>query len=69
MVLLCPKPEWVAQLPQSKLPDRTDFLTHAHDVPQRIKVWQTAVSQAQQLADEWQAWLQQPDLNQVEPLP
>ena len=69
MVLLCPKPEWVARLPQGKLPDRTDFVTHAHDVAKRIQVWQQAVAQAQQLADEWQAWLQQPDLYDVEPLP
>jgi hypothetical protein len=69
MVLLCPTPEWVARLPQGKLPDRTDFLTHARDVGQRIQVWQTAVAQAQQLADEWQAWLHQPDLNRIEPLP
>ena len=69
MVLLCPQPKWVAQLPQSKLPDRTDFMTYSRDVAQRIRVWQTAVSQAQQLADEWQAWLQHPDVNQVEPLP
>lgn len=69
MVLLCPTPEWVAGLPHAKLPDRTDFVTYSRDVTQRIQVWQNAVSQARQLADEWQAWLERPDVNQVEPLP
>jgi hypothetical protein len=69
MVLLCPSPEWVARLPNAKLPDRTDFTAYAHDVPGRIRVWQTATAAARQLADEWAQWLQHPDPGRVEPLP
>ena len=69
MILLCPSAEWVATLPQSKLPDRNDFLSYAHDVAQRIQIWNRAASAAQQLADEWHDWLQRPDLSRVEPLP
>lgn len=69
MVLLCPTPEWVSRLPNAKLPDRNDFIAYAHDVPQRIRVWQVATAAAQQLADEWAQWLQQPDPSCVEPLP
>ncbi|MEY2622753.1 MAG: hypothetical protein RIT26_2573 [Pseudomonadota bacterium] len=65
MVLLCPTPEWVASLPNAKLPDRTDFTAY-RDVTERIRVWQTAAGAAQQLADEWALWLQNPDPAQVE---
>lgn len=68
MVLLCPTPEWVASLPNAKLPDRTDFGAYAHDVPQRIRVWLAAAGAARQLADEFSQWLQQPDPSRVEPL-
>ena len=68
MILLCPTPEWVAQLPNGKLPDRTDFSAYLHDLPKRIEVWTQAVSAARQLADEWQDWLRRPDLERVEPL-
>ncbi len=68
MVLLCPTPGWVSGLPNGKLPDRNDFSTYARDVPERIRVWNQAARAAQQLADEWQAWLRQPDPARVEPL-
>jgi hypothetical protein len=69
MVLLCPSPEWVAKLPNGKLPDRSDFVNYAHDVPERIRVWSAAAKAAHQLADEWAQWLQQPDSSRIEPLP
>lgn len=56
MVLLAPRPQWVAKLPGGKLPDRTDF-THLN-YAQRVLAWTAAVEQAQALADDWQAWLQ-----------
>ncbi len=69
MVLLCPTPDWISRLPHGKLPDRTDFSAYAHDVPERIRVWSQAARSAQQLADEWASWLQDPDPSRVEPLP
>lgn len=56
VVLLAPNPEWVATLPDRKLPDRTDFRALA--VPDRIRVWTQAVAEAQRLADDWADWLQ-----------
>ena len=66
MLVLAPRPEWVRQLPGGKLPDRTDLqrLDHA----ERMRVWKAAVQAAQQLADEFDAWLARPDLAQVQPL-
>ena len=69
MVLLCPSADWIARLPNAKLPDRTDFTTYAHDVPARIRVWQAATAAAEQLAEEWARWLRDPDPKRVEPLP
>jgi len=56
-VVLAPNPEWVRTLPNGKLPDRTDFTRYGMDLAARVKVWNAAVSAAQQLADEWAQWL------------
>jgi hypothetical protein len=68
-IVLAPDPDWVAQLPGGKLPDRHDFVTYAKDFAGRVSAWSGAVSQSQQLADEWQAWLARPDMDAVQPLP
>jgi len=67
-VVLAPHPDWVRTLPNGKLPDRTDFFRYGSDLSARVRVWQQAVAQSQQLADEWQAWLQHCDPSQVLPL-
>jgi hypothetical protein len=67
-VVLAPNPEWVKTLPNGKLPDRNDFATYGQDLQVRVKVWQTATSASQQLADEFAAWLQKPDLSKVQDL-
>jgi hypothetical protein len=68
MVLLAPNPEWVKTLPNSKLPDRTDFTHYGNDLQARVKVWSTAAAASQQLADEFGQWLREPDVSQVLPL-
>lgn len=68
MVLLAPAPDWVRKLPNGKLPDRTDFSRYGQDVQARARVWNTAVAEAQRLADEWAHWLERPDLRQVQDL-
>ena len=59
-IVLAPNPDWVRTLPNGKLPDRSDFVTYAHDWDARVKVWQQAASASQQLADEFAAWLDKP---------
>ncbi|TXH87267.1 MAG: phospholipase [Rhodoferax sp.] len=61
MVLLAPNPEWVKTLPNGKLPDRTDFTRYGNDLASRVTAWQTATTAAQQLADEFAAWVERPD--------
>jgi hypothetical protein len=68
MVLLAPNPEWVKTLPNGKLPDRTDFTHYGNDLAARVKAWTTACSASQQLADEFAAWLEHPDLARVQAL-
>jgi hypothetical protein len=65
-VVLAPDPAWVKTLPNGKLPDRTDFTRYGTDLGGRVKAWTGAVSQAQQLADELQIWLKNPDMTRVE---
>jgi hypothetical protein len=67
-IVLAPNPAWVAQLPNGKLPDRSDFTRYGTQTAQRVAVWQQAVGASQQLADEWADWLHQPDLGRVMPL-
>ena len=68
LVLLSPSPEWVATLPGSKLPDRSDFKTFADDEAGRQRVWRTAVAQSQQLADEFAGLTQRGSVHAL-PLP
>jgi hypothetical protein len=67
-IVLAPNPEWVATLPNSKLPDRTDFMRYGVDLSARMKVWNAAVSASAQLADEFARWLEKPDPARVEAL-
>lgn len=68
MVLLSPNPDWVRRLPNAKLPDRNDFTHYGTDHVARARVWNTAVAASRQLADEFAAWLERPDMALVQPL-
>ena len=68
MVVLAPNLDWVRTLPNGKLPDRTDFTHYGNDLAGRMRAWNGATSAARQLADEFAAWLERPDMNQVMPL-
>ena len=57
VIVLAPNPEWVATLPNAKLPDRTDFTRYAHDLKGRIAVWQTAVAESERIRDEFAEWV------------
>ena len=68
MVVIAPSPQWVATLPNAKLPDRHDFIHYKNDLAGRVRVWQTAVDESQRLVDELQAWLAKPDMRLVQAL-
>lgn len=67
-LVLAPDREWVARLPNGKLPDRTDFARYGADLQARMKAWNAAAAASRQLADEFAAWLERPDPARVEPL-
>ncbi|MCY4356799.1 MAG: hypothetical protein OXD01_04675 [Gammaproteobacteria bacterium] len=52
VVLLTPSEEFVAGLPGSKIPDRTDV--HAYSEQERLLVWSTVLKESQRLGDEFQ---------------
>ncbi len=68
MVVIAPKPQWVATLPNAKLPDRHDFIHYKNDFAGRVKAWQCAVDESQRLVDELQGWLAKPDMSLVHSL-
>lgn len=49
-VLICPSDEFIAGLPEGKVPDRTDFVRLS--TSKRIAVWRQVVDRCRQLADE-----------------
>ena len=67
-IVLAPDREWIAKLPNGKLPDRTDFPRYGTDLKARMTAWSTAASASAQLADEFAAWVERPDLSRVESL-
>lgn len=67
-IVLAPDPDWVACLPNQKLPDRTDFVSYRNDLAARIRDWTIAISESQRLADEFNEWVTRPDPSRVESL-
>jgi hypothetical protein len=53
VVLLSPRPQWIATLPNGKLPDRGDFKAYGDDAAGRISAWSRALAESQRLADEF----------------
>jgi hypothetical protein len=53
LVLLAPRPEWVATLPNAKLPDRSDIKSYGEDIAGRQRDWRRALAESQRLADEF----------------
>jgi hypothetical protein len=49
-VLICPSPEFIARLPDGKVPDRTDFVRMSTE--RRIELWREVVDACKELADE-----------------
>jgi hypothetical protein len=70
VIVLAPRPEWVASLPGAKLPDRNDFKTFAALPAERVRRWRVALAESRRLADELAEWLARgaPASDGVEPL-
>ncbi len=68
VIVLSPSAEWIATLPNAKLPDRNDFKHYGDDLPGRVSAWTRAVAESRRLADEFAAWLEVPGRIEVQPL-
>jgi len=53
VIVLAPRPAWVATLPGARLPDRGDFKRYGDDLAGRMHAWRRAVAESQRLADEF----------------
>jgi len=49
-ILISPSAEFVSRLPNSKIPDRTDFASYTPS--DRIRIWRTVVAECERLAEE-----------------
>lgn len=59
-ILISPSAEFVAKLPNAKIPDRTDFRRYSPQ--ERVKTWRTVVAECERLADELNDVLAKDDL-------
>lgn len=68
VIVLAPSAEWIATLPNAKLPDRNDFKHYGDDLAARIAAWTRAVRESERLADEFARWLERPGAIEIRPL-
>ncbi len=59
VILVCPSPQFVRQLPAKKIPDRSDFKRYNFDHRIRIPLWQAAIRESERMADDFSKWLNQ----------
>lgn len=63
MILVAPAAEFVARLPNARLPDRKVSYHYGSDHAARIAAWKRAVAECARFADEVAGWLENPDLS------
>ena len=68
VVVLAPSAQWIATLPNAKLPDRADFKRYGDDLAARIRDWSEVVQRSEQLAEAFERWLEDPARIEVQPL-
>jgi len=68
VVLIAPSREFLATLPNGKLPDRGDFQRYAHDDAGRMHDWRRAMAECERLADAFYAFVERPDPARLRPL-
>ncbi|MEO8280258.1 MAG: phospholipase [Ideonella sp.] len=68
VVLLSPHPEWIASLPNGKLPDRSDLQRYGDDAVSRARAWQRAVDESERLAECFGDWVEGRGHIELQPL-
>ncbi len=62
VILVSPSAEFVATLPNGKLPDRRDFQFYGQNHAARNRDWTRAIAESERLAEAFARWCEQPDL-------
>ena len=68
MLLVAPSPEFLATLPNGKLPDRQDFYRYGQDHAARIGAWERAIGECGRFAEAVMHWLERPDPSLLQPI-
>ena len=68
VIMVSPSPAFLRTLPRGKLPDRKDFAHHGTNHSARIRQWKQAIAESARLRDAFAAFVDRPDLAQVQPL-
>lgn len=68
VVLVAPSREYLARLPNGKLPDRRDFMRYAGDDAGRMRYWRTAIAESERLGEAFLEFARRPDPARVLPL-
>lgn len=62
MILISPSTDFLAQLPNRKLPDRSDFKRYGQNHKSRIRDWTFAIDESERMAESLARWVEKPDL-------
>jgi hypothetical protein len=68
VLLVAPSREFLATLPNGKLPDRQDFYRYAQDHAARERDWERAIGECGRFAEAVLRWMERPDPAQVKPI-
>ena len=68
VLLISPSPQFVATLPNRKLPDRSDFKRYGADDAARMNAWRRALGECERFAEDAMSWLERPDLSRLRKL-
>ena len=68
MVVVAPSTEYIAKLPNAKLPDRKDFARYAGDDTGRMATWRRAIGESERLGEAFLEFARRPDPVRVLPL-
>jgi len=65
VILVAPSAQFIATLPNGKLPDRRDFKFYGQDHAARQRDWRRAIAESERLVEACARWAEQPDLRQA----
>ena len=68
VIVVAPSREYLAALPNGKLPDRKDFARYAGDDAKRMATWRQSISESERLAEAFLEFARRPDPKRVLPL-